>query len=122
MFQANYLSHSLSIFLPLSLSSSHYFIVIATGDKPLVNITTIYRFSDPLWRDLGYYATAAITADNDNTTFTIGNSVYTTYNSLDYFNAPLNEDTQYRVFIRLYSSVNNPVCQHTHIHVHVHVH
>ena len=74
------------------------------------NITTIYSNSDDSWKDLGYYATAAIIAEDDNMTFTVGDESYTNYNFINYFNAALKEDTQYRVFIRLYSAANNPVC------------
>ena len=88
---------------------SHYLVVVVTGDSVISDSNLLCGYDDKRWRDLGYYVAGIFTAHKDNINFTLGDKTSSTFNEFTYYNGPLEEDTAYRVFIRVYSAADNPV-------------
>ena len=88
---------------------SHYLVVVVTGDSVISNSSILYGYNDTQWRNLGYYVAGIFPANKDDTNFTLGNKTSTMLNGFTYYNGPLEEDTAYRVFIKVYSAAYNPV-------------
>ena len=88
---------------------SHYLVVVVTGDSVISDSNLLYGYNDNEWRDFGYYVAAIFPANRSNTNFTLGDKTSSTLNGVAYYNGPLEEDTAYRVFIKVYSAADNPV-------------
>ena len=90
-------------------SSSHYQIVVVSRDDTDQSYESLYPYSAPEWEPLGYYVTATFPADMDDTSFTVGDGTTTEYNGIVYENANLQTEVNYRIFIRVYSGVDDAV-------------
>ena len=88
---------------------SYYLVVVVSGDSVISDSNLLYGYDDNQWRGLGYYVVGIFPAYRDSTNFTLGDKTSSTFNGNTYYNGPLEEDSAYRVFIKVYSAADNPV-------------
>ena len=81
--------------------------MVVVGDTEVSDNSTLLGYNDYQWRDHGYYVAGIFPADRNNTNFTLGDKTNSTFGNYTYYNGPLEENIDYRVFIKVYSAADN---------------